>query len=128
MVNPFILTVAPPPCVGKHRRDETFQTRNSGSGIGDVLSLKNLELIAKLVEGLAGLQLLLVCRVEKRVPEIRGAEDGSSIFEGAFQGLDVVEVTLDNLNTFIDPVFGFGGVSGNPTYLPAWLIEIDIRD
>ena len=128
MVNPLILTVAPTPRVGKYRRDKSFQSRNRSSGIGDVLPLHDLKFIAKLVDGLAGLQLLLVCRVEKRVPEIRGTEDGSCIFESAFQGFNVVEVPLDNLNTFVGPGFSFGGVSGNPTNLPAWFIEIDVRN
>ena len=90
--------------------------------------MRDLEIIAPFIDGLARLQLLLIFRVEEWSPEISGAEDGGSALESTFQGLDVVEVSLDNLDALFRPILGLVGISGHTADLPAWFVKVNIRD
>lgn len=104
--------------------------RGGGGGVGDVLALLQLDLVAVLDELLVGALPGAAGRVLDDGPEVGDAEDDVRAGERSLEGLCVVEVALDEFDAPRGP--GLGGVrcwvASDTADLPPWGFKICVRD
>lgn len=86
--------------MGHRTEDVSGEVRNSGRGIGNILSLLELNIVAVLHERLVGLLLFEAFWILENCPEVGNAEDDVGSHESLLQGLHIVQISLDHLNPF----------------------------
>ena len=110
--------------MGHRTEDVSGEVRNSGRGIGNILSLLELNIVAIFHERLAGFLLFEAFWILENCSEVGHAEDNVSPREGLLQGLHIVQISLDHLNPFGLPCLCTFG--GNVARLPTGTREVRV--